>query len=218
MRPPQPAGCVSCALAQKKRLHPKMEPKDRAEAKSKWWRMDEGGGYAIRRLGISRGRRIRRQPGCRRTEPREEEKVPSTSTGVYMPAARPPGNAPKGMTAMHQAQGRSGVLTDHAGVTRLRMRKRNGPALGGAAPVKRRRREGGETPPLVDCTCRVLPPPFKSRLPCAGRGAQLSRNSPIRSVRISLSAKRTLSIRQTLRPASLVTSCRYSQSRKFASG
>jgi hypothetical protein len=35
--------------------------------------MDEGGGYAICRVGIRRGRRIQRLPGVARSEPREEE-------------------------------------------------------------------------------------------------------------------------------------------------
>ena len=48
---------------QKKRLHPKMEPDDRAEAKSKVMAPRKGGGYAPDRVGLSRGRRIRLKPG-----------------------------------------------------------------------------------------------------------------------------------------------------------
>lgn len=61
---------------------------DRAEAKSKVMANDEGGGFAIRRLGIGRGRRIRRQPGCRRSGPREEDSAGSHRQPEY--ALRPP--------------------------------------------------------------------------------------------------------------------------------
>ena len=53
-----------------------------SKSKSEVMANDEGGGYAICRVGIGRGRRIRRQPGCRRSGPREEEMVQITSTGT----------------------------------------------------------------------------------------------------------------------------------------
>src|SRR5687768_5698808 len=54
-----------------------------AEAKSKSKANDEGGGYAIRRVGIGRGRRVRRQPGCRRSGPREEDSAGSHRQPEY---------------------------------------------------------------------------------------------------------------------------------------
>lgn len=152
------------AVAQKKRLHPKMEPIDWAEAKSEV-------------VANGRGRRIRHSPvGIAEGGGFDAARVSQTWTegGGYgashidqanMDFDHLVSNAPADMSAMRLAQVRSALLPyDHGAV-----RKRYGPALGelrgqvtGGNPpaVHRQRREGG-TPAIVDWVCRVCPGRFK---------------------------------------------------------
>jgi hypothetical protein len=154
---PQPG-----ASEQKKRLHPRMEPDDGAEAQSKV--VANGRGRRIRHspMDIGCGRRMQRQSGVAVLKPREEERAQSTSTRPNMPFDRLVSNAAGRMAAMRSVQGRSVVLTDHAAVSGHVPGKSMAPRWGelrgqvasgsAACLLKRRRREGGGN----TVVCRLL--------------------------------------------------------------
>ena len=76
--------------------------------------MDEGGGYAICRVGIRRGRRIQRLPGCRtiRTEGGGNGRINIDNVNMATDAGF--SNVGSIMSAMREAQGK-GSAADRKG-------------------------------------------------------------------------------------------------------
>jgi hypothetical protein len=139
------------------------------------------------RMGLRRGRRIRRGPGCRKTGPREEDTVQFTSTSRICPSTRRPARRQLTCQLCASRTGRSAMLPDHGPVIGTKVRRNSGKdmaprwrELRGQVADRRccllvqttapGRRE--ETPPFVDRLCSVRDPSDKVRPPCAGRMAR----------------------------------------------
>lgn len=99
----------------KKRLHSRRAEPMIGQSPNRVVADGRGRRCTICRLGLRRGRRIRRKPGVERSEPREEVRVGSTSTGPIWVRARQSARGGRSCQLCAPCRERAAVLTEKIG-------------------------------------------------------------------------------------------------------